>query len=330
MSTTQRLESMNVFFYGYVHSGTTLKEFMDQFDNALRKKVELETTADFNSSNQTIPCGCISTFDILDEISVNDCNKIVHYTLYFNEKESELKCTRALFEMREILCKHALKVFQLSQINVVPDRYVLDRWRNDEKRTYTLIKSSYDDLRASGDARRYEMVVKRCMKLATKISQSDERVNAFLRVVDDFDSRCDDVMVGSRSESTKVGSNVQADKGKKILSPHVVRGKGRPPSKRKVPPVEKMARKRKTCKKILDDAMPLGDTPDTQQPPFDAGQGVGTQQSNVTQSMPPEKSRGLQILAVPGFVFVICAHMLAEVVKVADALKYCQANVDVS
>ncbi|KAF5475046.1 hypothetical protein F2P56_006893 [Juglans regia] len=56
MSTTQRSESMNAFFDGFVHSGTTLKEFVDQFDNALRKKVELETTADFNSSNQTIPC----------------------------------------------------------------------------------------------------------------------------------------------------------------------------------------------------------------------------------------------------------------------------------
>ncbi|KAF5477465.1 hypothetical protein F2P56_004102, partial [Juglans regia] len=56
MSTTQRSESMNAFFDGYDHSGTTLKEFVDQFDNALRKKVEVETTADFNSINQTIPC----------------------------------------------------------------------------------------------------------------------------------------------------------------------------------------------------------------------------------------------------------------------------------
>ncbi|XP_042979976.1 protein FAR1-RELATED SEQUENCE 4-like [Carya illinoinensis] len=38
MSMIQRLESMNAFFDGYVHSGTTLKEFIDQFDNALRKR----------------------------------------------------------------------------------------------------------------------------------------------------------------------------------------------------------------------------------------------------------------------------------------------------
>ncbi|XP_042965675.1 protein FAR-RED IMPAIRED RESPONSE 1-like isoform X2 [Carya illinoinensis] len=262
MSTTQQSESMDVFFDGYVHSGTTLKEFVDQFDNALRKMVKVETTADYNSSNQKIPCvspfsfekqfqkvftnakfkefqkelmglmccnctlvskeGCISTFDILDEISIDDCTKTIHYTLDYNEEECELKCACALFEMRGILCRHALRVCQLKKINVLPDRYVLDRWRKDEKRRYTLIKSSYDDLRVSGDAQRYDVVVKRCMKLATKISSSDERVNAFLCYVDEFDSKCDDLTFGSKSESTKVGSNVVVDKGKKILSPHVV------------------------------------------------------------------------------------------------------------
>ncbi|XP_040990459.1 protein FAR-RED IMPAIRED RESPONSE 1-like [Juglans microcarpa x Juglans regia] len=56
MSTTQRSQSMNAFFDGYVHSGTTLKEFVNQFDNTLRKKVEVEMIGDFNSYNQTIPC----------------------------------------------------------------------------------------------------------------------------------------------------------------------------------------------------------------------------------------------------------------------------------
>ncbi|XP_028099318.1 protein FAR-RED IMPAIRED RESPONSE 1-like [Camellia sinensis] len=40
MSTTQRSESMNAFFDGYVNSKTTLKQFVEQYDNALRSKVE--------------------------------------------------------------------------------------------------------------------------------------------------------------------------------------------------------------------------------------------------------------------------------------------------
>jgi hypothetical protein len=43
MTTTQHNESMNAFFYGYVHLSTTLKEFVDQYDNTLHKKVENES-----------------------------------------------------------------------------------------------------------------------------------------------------------------------------------------------------------------------------------------------------------------------------------------------
>jgi hypothetical protein len=56
MTTTQWSESMNAFFADYVHSRTTLKEFVDQFDNALRKMVENEARSDFDCFNRTIPC----------------------------------------------------------------------------------------------------------------------------------------------------------------------------------------------------------------------------------------------------------------------------------
>ncbi|KAF5447271.1 hypothetical protein F2P56_032838 [Juglans regia] len=120
-STTQRSESMNAFFDGYVHSGTTLKKFVDQFDNALRKKVEVETIADFNSYNQTIPC----------------------VTPFLFEKQFQAVYTNAKF-----------KEIQGEKIYVLPERYILDRWRKDLKRRYTLVKSSYDDLRDNADTRR--------------------------------------------------------------------------------------------------------------------------------------------------------------------------------
>ncbi|KAG6702636.1 hypothetical protein I3842_07G045400 [Carya illinoinensis] len=301
MSTTQRSESMNAFFDGYVHSGTTLKEFVDQFDNALRKKVEVETTADFNSMNQTIPCvshfniekqflklytnvkfkevqkellglmccncslvstqGRILKYDVLDEISADDHIKTVNFEVYFNEEEVEVKCTCALFETRGIPCRHALRVLQLKKINVMPDVYVLDRWRKDIKRRYTLLRSSYDDQRDRSDARNYEVVVKRCMKLATKISSDNGKVGAFLRVVDDFEKKCEGSTPESTFEQTNKNLKVVVDTGVKILSPNVIRGKGRPPSKQKVPPVEKIANKRKkpTQRKILVDEPELGD-----------------------------------------------------------------------
>ncbi|XP_018859556.2 protein FAR1-RELATED SEQUENCE 1-like [Juglans regia] len=253
MSTTQRSESLNVFFDGYVHSGTTLKEFVDQFDNALRKQVEVKTMAYFNSSNQTIPyvshfniekqfqrlytnakfkdiqrellglmccnCslvsteGCILKYDVLDEISTDDHSKTLHFCVYYNEEEVEVKCTCALFQMRGILCRHALRVCQLKKINVLLDVYVLDRWRKDLKRRYTLLRSSYDDQWDRADARNYEWVLKRCSKLATKISLDNEKVSAFLHVVDEFETKCEGSTLESAYEQTKAKENVILDKG---------------------------------------------------------------------------------------------------------------------
>ncbi|XP_022845367.1 protein FAR-RED IMPAIRED RESPONSE 1-like [Olea europaea var. sylvestris] len=56
MSTTQRSESMHAFFDGYVHSKTTLKQFVEQYEQALRNKVEKEFQADFKSFSQMVPC----------------------------------------------------------------------------------------------------------------------------------------------------------------------------------------------------------------------------------------------------------------------------------
>nr|XP_043639390.1 protein FAR1-RELATED SEQUENCE 6-like [Erigeron canadensis] len=57
MSTTQRSESMNAFFDGYVNSKTMLRQFVEQYDNALKNKMEKEIKADYaslNSSNQLL------------------------------------------------------------------------------------------------------------------------------------------------------------------------------------------------------------------------------------------------------------------------------------
>ncbi|XBJ23490.1 hypothetical protein VPH35_001621 [Triticum aestivum] len=56
MSSTQRSESMNSFFDGYVNARTTLKQFVEQYENALRDKVEKENKADSKSFQEEIPC----------------------------------------------------------------------------------------------------------------------------------------------------------------------------------------------------------------------------------------------------------------------------------
>ncbi|XP_042939528.1 protein FAR1-RELATED SEQUENCE 5-like [Carya illinoinensis] len=140
MSTTQRSESMNAFFDGYVHSKTNLKEFVDQFDNALKRKIENENQAEFLSFSGTIPCvsrspiekkfqllytnakfkevqqqvigvldldptlqtmdGVMKTYLVEDEVRIQEFTKQVTYFVDFNVDDCNAKCSCGLFQMR--------------------------------------------------------------------------------------------------------------------------------------------------------------------------------------------------------------------------------------
>ncbi|XP_020262716.1 protein FAR1-RELATED SEQUENCE 5-like [Asparagus officinalis] len=66
MSTTQRSESMNAFFDGYVNSKTSLKQFVEQYENALRSKTEKEMQADAESFSKVK--ATTTTYDMESQI----------------------------------------------------------------------------------------------------------------------------------------------------------------------------------------------------------------------------------------------------------------------
>lgn len=141
MSSTQRSESVNSFFDGYVNSKISLKQFVEQYDNALRDKIEKENKADFSSFNTTIVCishfgfefqfqksftnefqlevaslmycnSCFEKFEGLKSIfSITESKKIcgklkdVVFNVSFNKNDFELQCTCFLFEFKGILCR---------------------------------------------------------------------------------------------------------------------------------------------------------------------------------------------------------------------------------
>ncbi|GLT53007.1 hypothetical protein SLA2020_263070 [Shorea laevis] len=107
MRSTQWSESMNAFFDGYVRPSTTLKQFVDQYDNALRKKVENEAFADFSSFNSTLPC----------------------VTFYSYEKKFQQLYTIAKFKevQEEILGKMFCNVFILAKEGAICTHKVVEQ-----------------------------------------------------------------------------------------------------------------------------------------------------------------------------------------------------------
>ncbi|XP_041016151.1 protein FAR1-RELATED SEQUENCE 5-like [Juglans microcarpa x Juglans regia] len=119
---------------------TNLKEFVDQYDNALKRKFENENYANFQSFNVTIPCisrfliekryqdlytnakfrkvqhqltgiidldpvllkvdATIKTYLVDDEVRLEDFTKLVTHSVDFSEDDVVAKCSYSLFEMR--------------------------------------------------------------------------------------------------------------------------------------------------------------------------------------------------------------------------------------
>ncbi|KAG6731001.1 hypothetical protein I3842_01G108300 [Carya illinoinensis] len=268
MSITQQSESMNAFFDGYVHAKTNLKEFADQFDNALRKKIENENASDFQSFNVVIPVvspsplekifqniytcnkfrevqkevigmlatlftlhrkdGVIATYLVEDEVDVDGFIKEVTHKVYFNEAECKVKCSCALFEMRGILCRHVLAIMRVNKVRSMPEKYILDRWRKDIKRTYTLLR-----------IRRYSRIIKKCYEVATNAASCDEYIEDMVVQLDAMNIAYRTAKPPSKVAVTSA-EGIEGGSSKKVLSPLVVKGKGRPPSLRKKSMVERV------------------------------------------------------------------------------------------
>ncbi|KAF5481758.1 hypothetical protein F2P56_002386 [Juglans regia] len=275
---------MNVFFDGYVHAKTNLKEFVDQFDNALRKKIENEISSDFNSFSVTIPCisrspiekrfqelytnakfrevqqqvmgvldmdpsllrrdGVKKTYLVEDEIHVEEFTKHVTYYVHFNEEDCDVKCSCGLFQMKGILCRHVLAIFKCNGIKYLPNRYILDRWRKDIKRRYTLIHSTYDTGYQREDTNRYSSLLNICYRMITHAAGSKEHTEdatkkLYAMIVLYHGSQEPPSMTQMDSNvglTTKDTSTVSSSQ--QVLSPRVVHGKGRLPSLRRVSRME--------------------------------------------------------------------------------------------
>lgn len=84
-------------------------------------------------------------------------------------------------------------------------------------------------------------MAKRCLKLAMRISLSDDYIKALMRYLDEFEHQLSGLTL--EFDLTNVKQKVVADKSKKVLSSHFVWGKVRPPMERKVSIVKKVVNK---------------------------------------------------------------------------------------
>ncbi|XP_022873788.1 protein FAR1-RELATED SEQUENCE 5-like [Olea europaea var. sylvestris] len=182
MSTTQRSESMNAFFDGYVHSKTSLKQLVKQYERALRKKVDNEFQADFKSYSQMVTCATkyelekqfqrvytISKFrEVQDEFIGNVYCDLV------SSSEGFLGTT---YKFRGIICRHAIAVLIRNNVTALPDSYILWRWKRDVSRAHTKVVVDYDGLSSTPAQLRYDKMCQSFASLAEMAIWNDDQTH---------------------------------------------------------------------------------------------------------------------------------------------------------
>ncbi|XP_028103158.1 protein FAR-RED IMPAIRED RESPONSE 1-like [Camellia sinensis] len=262
MSTTGRSESMNVFFDRYVNSKTTLKQFFEQYDNALRSKVEKETKADFKSRNQLYDCltvyhlekqfraaytnakfkevqaemkrlvycrlnlmkekGSICTYHVREAILLGDGMKKVEFIVYCNSTECELQCMCRLFEFRGIMCAHSLSVLIERSIYELHDTY----------------HKTLDEILelATNDNGKHKVIQLGLREIKDRTIESGTASN--VPCTSTIPPSTSIVPPFQTSPKSLTSLNTKTSRTRKVLNPLVARRRGRPCTKRKVSKVD--------------------------------------------------------------------------------------------
>ncbi|KAK7255914.1 hypothetical protein RIF29_29342 [Crotalaria pallida] len=291
MSTTQRSEGIHAFFDGYINSTTSLRQFVKQYDNALRDKAEKEFDADFRSMDTIIPCGSsspiekqfqqeythakfvevqsefrgkmncaallksfdgtIATYEVFEEMTVGDKTRNQILDVAFNRDNHDISCQCFLFEFRGIMCRHSLSVLSLERVERVSSKYILTRWSKNKKWKHSYIKTSYDVPTMKPSMERYDKLCKHFHEVGELAAEFEDESELLHQTLDNLKHDMLSMRHSKRNVETSFKGDYHHEKYGQhaenpiphIRSPLRVKRKGRPPSNKKMPTVEKVVRK---------------------------------------------------------------------------------------
>ncbi|KAK9681877.1 hypothetical protein RND81_10G034200 [Saponaria officinalis] len=221
MSLTQRSEQSNRYFKTFVSIETRLKQLIEQFEFALKRKAEekllnfadkirplkwdqgilfedvfrkVYTNKKFQEVKDEV-YGCINTNveilpNVLGSVKMFRATSKVNDPFWKKERRrfdvsidtvsGEYKCRCKLFEFKGIVCRHIIKCLDVLDVNVIPDKYIFDRWRMDLVRGYENIRVGYYDPGESERVKRSVELTVRSDYMTTLAMHDDEAYHIYM------------------------------------------------------------------------------------------------------------------------------------------------------
>ncbi|XP_021728487.1 protein FAR1-RELATED SEQUENCE 1-like [Chenopodium quinoa] len=116
------------------------------------------------------------------------------YRVVYDSSTYEVACDCKHFECHGIICRHMILVYDLNGVTVVPEKYVLRRWRKDVQRKHTRVKVAYHDPLTSDEVRNYHNLMGTYEPICSKASICKEAVQAVKEMLQLMDLRVDEVL----------------------------------------------------------------------------------------------------------------------------------------
>ncbi|KAI8527747.1 hypothetical protein RHMOL_Rhmol12G0098600 [Rhododendron molle] len=133
------------------------------------------------------------------------------YKVLGNRSEQTVSCSCCKFEAVGILCSHALKVLDVMDIKLIPERYILKRWTRDAKAG---IVKDFKGREVEGDNKlkvtnRYRMLCPELVKLASRAVECEEASALVASYMNEMFEKVEDILKNKRDmdECTNEGQD---------------------------------------------------------------------------------------------------------------------------
>ncbi|XP_031282431.1 protein FAR1-RELATED SEQUENCE 6-like [Pistacia vera] len=261
-------------FWADTYTIAKFKEFQQEL--AAKLYYELSSSKEIDSYME---------FIVEEDVMVGETHRSVPFVVCFNEANCDVRCYCRLFEFRGILCRHAITVLIHKKISHVLEKYILRRWRKNINRCHTKVKISYNSWSTNVQGQQFDKLSNLFSTVTDLASNTEDDCNMVIEMINDMknklmlnesagkiDKRLN--MSANNRTNSEVVAGTSREGSSNILTPRVVRSKGRPPFKRKQSKVEQIVRKVKE-KKLRKQAIAM-----TSNPRRRIGFNQATQESN--------------------------------------------------
>ncbi|GKA56505.1 FAR1-related sequence 5-like protein [Tanacetum coccineum] len=232
MRSIQLSESLNGDLKDYLKSDLDILHFFKNFERVIEDKRYNELKAEFDSRQklprvrmhkspmlqQVAQVYTPSLFNLFQEefdwslsaiIKYRKENYPIHtyvvtmfnqegeYTITSNHLEKTISCSCKKFETCGILCCHSLKVLDVIDVKLLPERYIIKRWTREAK------NGSVQDARGQtvqlyanlSETQRYRSLCPKLVKLASRASESQEACELLERLISEVSTQIESICI---------------------------------------------------------------------------------------------------------------------------------------